>query len=224
MQRQGLDVTIAGGGAEAIELLQTQRFDVVLLDLMMPVVSGRDVVDFIATQERQTPVVVCSAAAVKDTATLDENIVRVVIRKPFEIETLISAVRAIAGMEARESKNRVLIIDDDMRARYVMRAFVEPAIANEAASAAEAFAVIREQRPDLVLLDLHLPGTSGEELLRELRADPATSSIPVIIVTSRHLSEEQRDELLKNAAGVIYKGDLSRDTLGGAVRTVLGSV
>jgi CheY-like chemotaxis protein len=42
----------------------------------------------------------------------------------------------------------------------------------------------REHMPDLILLDLHLPDTSGEEVLRRLRADPRTASIPVVVITA----------------------------------------
>ncbi|MDF2744809.1 MAG: sensor protein, partial [Actinomycetia bacterium] len=58
--------------------------------------------------------------------------------------------------------------------------------------------LIRQRRPDLVLLDLHLPGIDGEEVLRRLRADPATSDLPVVIV-SAEVNPWYRERLL--AAG-----------------------
>jgi CheY-like chemotaxis protein len=58
--------------------------------------------------------------------------------------------------------------------------------------------LIRQRRPDLVLLDLHLPGIDGEEVLRRLRADPATADLPVVIVTAE-VNPWYRERLL--AAG-----------------------
>jgi CheY-like chemotaxis protein len=58
--------------------------------------------------------------------------------------------------------------------------------------------LVRESRPDLILLDLHLPGIDGEEVLRRLRADPRTADVPVVMV-SADVTPWQRERLL--AAG-----------------------
>lgn len=223
LQRQELEVVIAGGGGDALALLAAERFDVILLDLMMPDVPGTGVIEFVRSQRNHTPIIVCSAAGKTITDALDSDVVALVIRKPFEIEDLVTSVRAIAGMHVPVKQDaRVLIIDDDLRARYIIKTLVSPADAIEAEDATAALTLIREKRPDVVLLDLTLPGgTPGEALLEQIRTDAATSDIPVIVVTSRKLSETQRDRLLEHAAGVIYKGDLSRETLGGALRQVL---
>jgi CheY-like chemotaxis protein len=225
LQRQELDIVIAGGGRQAIEHLGTETFDVVLLDMMMPDLPGSAVIDYVREQRLTVPIIVCTAAGNAIIQSIDSEIVRAVIRKPFEILDLVTSVRAVAGMNpAISTDSRVLIIDDDLRARYIIKTLVSPASAVEAEDAHAALALIREQRPDVVLLDLTLPGgTPGEELLVQIRNDAATSDIPVIIVTSRKLSEDERDRLLVHAAGVIYKGDLSRETLGGALRQVLAN-
>ena len=54
----------------------------------------------------------------------------------------------------------------------------------EAADGAEALALAREDRPDLVVLDVMLPGLSGIEVLEELRTDSGLSSIPVVVITA----------------------------------------
>lgn len=226
LQRQELEVVIAAGGAHAITLLGTQTFDVVLLDMMMPDVPGSAVIDYVRDQGLPVPIIVCTAAGKTVIESIDSETVRAVIRKPFEILDLVTSVRAVAGMDAAISTDsRVLIIDDDLRARYIIKTLVAPASAVEAEDAAAALALIRTQRPDVVLLDLTLPGgTPGEALLEQIRSDAATSDIPVIIVTSRKLTDNERERLLQHAAGVIYKGDLSRETLGGALRQVLANV
>ena len=221
MRRQDLDVIVAGSGAEAIRILGEKRFDVVLLDLMMPNVTGTDVLEFLATLERKPPVILCSASKSLG-GPFDAVLVKAVIRKPFDIDDLVAAVRAVAGIHVPPANARVLIIDDDLRARFVMRAFAEPAESMEADSAEAARAMIRAHRPDIVLLDLTLPGgTPGEELLEQLRHDPATADLPVIIVTSRKLTAAERKRLLEYAVDVIDKGDLSRATLGGALQHAL---
>ena len=59
--------------------------------------------------------------------------------------------------------------------------------------------LVRQQRPDLVLLDLHLPGIDGEEVLRRLRADPRTADLPVVMV-SADVNPRYREPLLEAGA------------------------
>lgn len=218
LSRQGFEIIEAVDGADAILQLDSNGpFAAVVLDLMMPRVTGRGVVDHIRAHHPELPVVVCTAAGPTAYTDLDGTIVRGVIRKPFDIEELIATVSALAGKKPAPVK--VLIVDDDFRARYVMRAFMGPADISEAERGGDTFALIRRSRPDVILLDLMLPDTPGEDLLLQLREDPETASIPVIVVTSRRLDEpSHRAALLRQASGIIYKGDLSRETLAAAVR------
>lgn len=218
LSRQGFEIVEAIDGAEAIDLLRSGvSFSAVVLDLMMPKVDGRGVIAHVGQHHRDVPVIVCTAAGPTAYNDLDGTVVRGVIRKPFDIEELTATISAVAGR--KPSPVKVLIIDDDFRARYVMRAFIGPAEVSEAERASDTFDLIRRSRPDVILLDLMLPDTPGEDLLTQLRTDPETRDIPVIVVTSRRLDEpSHREALLRQASGIIYKGDLSRETLTAAVR------
>jgi two-component system, cell cycle response regulator DivK len=61
----------------------------------------------------------------------------------------------------------------------------------DAESAEEALRLVREQPPSLVLMDIHLPGMDGITALRQLRADPATQSIPVMAVTASAMTHDR---------------------------------
>lgn len=82
---------------------------------------------------------------------------------------------------------RLLFVDDDP----ILREFASVHLASEhmrlatAADGAEGLAAIAAEAPDLVLLDLEMPNVDGFEVLRRLRADPATEHLPVIVVTGR---------------------------------------
>ena len=76
--------------------------------------------------------------------------------------------------------------------------------------------------PDVILSDVTMPGMSGFEVLRELKADPATRDIPVVIVTSKVLTPEERDILGAHATAVLSKEVLSRPDGGERIRNAIG--
>ena len=100
----------------------------------------------------------------------------------------------------RKDALRLLIVDDEEAARYGMRRALSTFGFNvtEADSAEAARALIRQQEPDLMLLDVNLPGMNGLDFLRELKA--ANGSSPLVIVVTAHGSERVAVEAVKSGA------------------------
>ena len=119
---------------------------------------------------------------------------------------------------------RILIVDDDETARYTLASFAtRPGVEiTEAENGTHGIARATSERPDIIMLDLMMPGIGGHEVLARLKGDPVTADIPVVIVTSRFVNEAERQQILTRAANVIYKGDLSRDTVSRAIADALG--
>jgi CheY-like chemotaxis protein len=92
----------------------------------------------------------------------------------------------------------VLVADDESMLRQLIRAAFRgrPLRVLEAASGPEALAVTREERPDLVLLDVGLPELDGYAVCRALKSDPATAGIKVVMLTAR----AQRQDIERGAA------------------------
>jgi CheY-like chemotaxis protein len=79
----------------------------------------------------------------------------------------------------------ILVCDDDPSLRELVRAVLGPGYRFvEAADGAEALGLAREERPDLIVLDVMLPGLSGIEVLEELRTDDGLKEIPVVVITA----------------------------------------
>ena len=97
MQRSGYSYVSAGNGAEAMDLLSKREFTALILDLMMPEVGGVDVIDFLARDQRHMPVIVCTAAGLDKTAELAPGVVGAVLRKPFDIEVLMSTLSELVA-------------------------------------------------------------------------------------------------------------------------------
>jgi CheY-like chemotaxis protein len=91
---------------------------------------------------------------------------------------------------------KILIVEDHQTMREAMRLVLEPEgfDISEAADGPGALAAIRKEPPDLVFLDLNIPGSSGAEVLQELKSDPSTAGVRVIIVTAT--GEEARKRVL----------------------------
>jgi len=102
----------------------------------------------------------------------------------------------------------ILIIDDEETARYIARQLFRGTRRRliEASGGIEGAERARFEHPALILLDLAMPDRSGFDVLDDLRADPATSGIPVLIHTSRTLNRADLDRLANRHAGMLPKG------------------
>jgi CheY-like chemotaxis protein len=125
--------------------------------------------------------------------------------KAIDADTVPSLLDDFAELSADYHRRTVLYIEDNetnvevMRGILAQRAQVQMDVAM---SGLAGLASVRERMPHLILLDMHLPDMSGLELLRHLKADPATSSIPVIVV-SADATAQQVDAAL-DAGAVRY--------------------
>ena len=102
---------------------------------------------------------------------------------------------------------RILIVDDVATNRIVLKVKLEAVFyqALMAATGAQALQISRAERPDLILLDLLLPDMSGSDVLAQLRADPLTATIPVIVLSSSHDSEARLAALAAGADDFLTK-------------------
>ena len=111
----------------------------------------------------------------------------------------------------RRRAPRVLLIDDDEISRYLVRSRLARARLDvqEAAGGPEGLREARAQHPHAILLDLVMPEMSGFEVLRRLKEDPATADIPVVILTSKLLSQDEHHQLAAHAARILSKQELA---------------
>ena len=106
-RRAGFEVSSARDGLEALEMLDVEHFDVAVIDLMMPRLSGYELVEQIGLREHRPVVIVATAMTNADVASVDDTMVRQVIRKPFDVDAVATALReAAAGLRpvAEESE------------------------------------------------------------------------------------------------------------------------
>ena len=124
--------------------------------------------------------------------------------KPLERAGLLEKLDALTG-------RRVLVIDDDPAARYLMQKLLADThtCVLEAADGRSGLIAARRARPAMIFLDLGLPDFSGEEVLDALKSDAELHDVPVAIVTASKLTSDERTRLGRRAEAVLQKSDLS---------------
>jgi DNA-binding NarL/FixJ family response regulator len=120
---------------------------------------------------------------------------------------------------------RVLIADDQALVRGGFRALLDVQddieVVGEAADGAQAVRLARELRPDLVLMDIRMPGTDGLEATRQITAEPELVKVRVLILTTFELDEYVFEALRAGASGFVVKDTEPADLVRG-VRSIVG--
>ena len=141
------------------------------------------------------------------------------IPKPVDASRLLKAMDSLTGSRSTMS---VLLVDDDEDLRHLVRDLLprEAFLLRDVASAQEGLAAALENRPDVILLDLEMPGMDGFAFLRHAAEDSALKDIPILVVTARVISEADKARLV-HAAGLHSKFDLNTPALVAAIRVAV---
>ena len=122
------------------------------------------------------------------------------------------------------SEKKILLVEDNpvnrRLAEFLLRS--QGYQVRAATTAQEAFDIIKAERPDLILMDVQLPGMDGLEATKKLKEEPTTRDIPVVAVTSYAMKGDREKALAAGCAGYITK-PIDKDTFIREVATVLGS-
>jgi len=139
--------------------------------------------------------------------------------KPLRLEQLTDEL----GRHGLGSHHVILVVDDDPHILEIHSRMVQQAGYRvlQAHNGQEALAAISRTRPDLILLDLIMPGMDGFEVLDHLRAHEATRDIPVLVVTGQVLADEDMERLNRGVAAILSKGIFSADETLGRIEAAL---
>jgi signal transduction histidine kinase/DNA-binding response OmpR family regulator len=191
-----------------------QRPRAIILDILL---NGEDAWKFLAElksapETRHIPVLVISAVDDREKGlALGADAYCI---KPVERRWLLENLNALTG----SGSEKILLVDDDEMSRHIVKQALRDTRFTlcEATRGADAIEQAHSEKPAAIVLDLVMPGMGGEAVLEALSRDPRTSSVPVVILTSKVLSGPERNSLSGAAAGVLSKGILASD--GNALR------
>ncbi len=200
-----MEVISANSGHDALRQVRNKSVDVLITDMMMVGMNGLELIEELRKQANAAPLYTILITAY-DVPGLKESARRMnvdqILIKPVHpeqicqvVQTALSQARAKAAASAQPHAEahptfRLLVADDNTSNLTLLARYLEYEGFNliVATDGQEALSKARAELPDLLLLDVNMPYMDGFQVLKELRADPLTEHIPVIILTAARLS------------------------------------
>jgi signal transduction histidine kinase/DNA-binding response OmpR family regulator len=215
LRRAGYQVKVVRSGADVLESAVRLRPDAITLDILLPGVDGWEILRSLkeSPETRNIPVVV---VFVLDDRSLgfalgaDDYLV-----KPAPREKLLEFVtRHTLVRKHGERAVRILAVDDDAVALQLLRDSLAPQFTLlTAEDGVTGIDMARSERPDAVILDLLMPMMSGFEVAAALKSDPNTRDIPILILTAKNLTVDDKAQLNGNVNRVMQKGQAGASEL-----------
>jgi CheY-like chemotaxis protein len=184
-----------------------------MLDIMMPDKDGWQVMAELKSNPdtRRVPVIMCSIVEEQDKG-FSLGAANYLVKPILEDDL----VEALEHLDGEGSIRDVLVVDDEPEYRDQIRSTLELTGAyrvRQASSGAEALEAIHSQPPDLLILDMVMPDLDGLDILNQLRDDERTCNLPVLLLTTDDLGDEERQRLTDQAVQLINKSASSGDEL-----------
>jgi signal transduction histidine kinase/CheY-like chemotaxis protein len=213
LEQAGFTILHAFNGAEGLKLAKTYKPDIITLDVIMPVMDGWSTLSALKSDPTlvNIPVVLISMVSEGDLGFALGAIDY--LHKPIDTKLLIDKIVHFSPENA--TTGTVLVVDDDPLARQLVARAVKKAGFEvlEAENGRIAIEQLTKNEPTLILLDLMMPEMDGFAVIRELQKHEKWRRIPVIVITAKDLTSEEREILLKQSKGVLQKGSYSRQQL-----------
>jgi signal transduction histidine kinase/DNA-binding response OmpR family regulator len=212
----GYEVTVCNRPQEAVQMAVDLEPAVITLDVVMLPLNGWDVLAKLKSDPRTANIRVAMVTVMDQRSTglllgADEYIV-----KPVDKDTLLAAVeRCLAHSDQSSTNKPILVVEDHAPTRE----FIVDLLSNSgyavssAADGVQARMRVQAAPPRLVILDLNLPQVSGFGLIAEWRKVSATAALPIIVLTSKDLTREERDFLRNNTEVLLSKDQPWREEL-----------
>ena len=218
----GFSVVTAAGGVEGIKLAKELQPTAITLDVMMPDLDGWSVLAALRQNPELADIPVIMVSIVDDKRRGIALGAAGYLTKPIDRERLHRLVRRF---QAPTRATRVLMVEDDASQRERMLGWLERPhwIVREAANGQEALDLLREEKPDVILLDLMMPEMDGFEVVAALQGNKDWRDIPVIVITSLDLDAKDRARLNSGVHSVLVKEKFRPEDLVEHIRRLVQS-
>lgn len=206
LERDGINVVSASSGEQALALTRSLRPAVMVLDILLGDMTGWDVLAAIRAdpEHAELPVILCTVTD-PDQRTGVLGVVEH-LTKPFDRDHLSHLVQRFVGNAKNSS---LLVVDDDDFYRNSIASALrqEGHQVDTAPNGENALTIMRKRPPDLLLLDMVMPGMDGLAVIEAMRTDPLLAPVPIMLVTAADISPEVSRNLYERAVLLVRKGE-----------------
>jgi len=219
LEEEGYYVVGALNGEDGIRKAREIEPFAITLDILMPHKDGWEVLNDLKADPatRDIPIIVLS---IIDNRELGFSLGAFdYLVKPFEKEALVAALQRIPGAPT----NRVLVVDDEPDAVDLITQLLqdEGYQVTGVYGGEEALRVLEAEPPDIILLDLLMPGMDGFEVIEQVKANERWKDIPIVVVTAKDLTDADGEFLRRSVDKIIRKSGLDSETLVRDVQSLL---
>lgn len=199
LEERGYDVTRAGDGPEAIEIVTERSFDIIFMDIKMPLMDGVEAYKRIKGIRPEAVVMMMTAYSLEEMVqeALQEGAYGI-LYKPLDMAKVIATIDEVAGTG---SGALILVVDDDPGACTSLKDILEArgCRVGTAHSGEEAIAMAREMAFDIIFIDVKLPALNGLETYMAIRGF-SPGSVAVMMTAYRYEMADLVEEALSNSA------------------------
>ena len=224
LEAEGFTVLHADSAEAALVLAVRQPLSLITLDILLPKMDGWE---FLARIKQvpvlmRVPVVIISIVA-------DRNRgfalgAAAIMQKPMSRQDLSESLVELGLLPLPRGRGlKVLVVDDDPDAVELVAVRIE-GLANtvlRAYGGSEGIAAAREELPDVIVLDLMMPEVNGFDVVKALSEQPDTAAIPILVVTAKQITAEDRTHLNGFVTAIMEKTEFSRDRFIAEVRRAM---
>jgi len=226
LEVKGFQVRRVATAEEALALVDECVPDLITLDILLP---GMDGWEFLARIKEIpswecVPVVVVSIVA-------DQGLgfslgAALVLQKPVGRAALTRGLKRLGFIPDRDRDITVLVIDDDASAVELLATHLHQTgyVVLRANGGRQGIDLAQRFRPDLITLDLEMPGVNGFDVVEALKGNPSTASIPIVIMTAKDLTPADRHQLNGHILNIVGKADFNHARFVSEVQRALSRV
>ena len=222
LEKEGFPAQVAGSGQQGLALARQLKPLAITLDVMMPDMDGWNVLSELKADPELSDIPVIMLTMVDDKNRGYALGAADYVTKPVDRGRLAGILQKFM---CPDPPCPVLVVEDDAPTREMMRQMLERQgwVVSEAANGIEALERVQENRPSVILLDLMMPEMDGFEFAAELHRHPEWRGIPVVVLTAKDLTEEDRLRLNGYVEKVLQKSGQSREVLMQQVRDLVAA-
>jgi CheY-like chemotaxis protein len=217
LQSAGFHVVTASDGREALHLAKTLHPAAITLDVLMPEMDGWKILGELKRDPETRGIPVIMVTMTDDREKGYALGATEFLTKPIDRNHLTQLLECYAVDGADQC---ALVVDDQPANRDMLRRALEKEgwQVEEAENGRAALDRVADRQPSLILLDLMMPVMDGFEFVMELRKAESWRAIPIVVVTAKDLTEEDRRRLNGEVVGLIEKGGMDRESLLAQIR------